>query len=291
MAGGKLDSKIIGLGLVVGILVFAGLLLRSLPWVDVFAKQDRETVLFVTEQVEQTGAFLVLFNFTELTVDVYPIPSDLSLEVLGDYGTYRFQAVYPLLALEDKDVNFIRSTISLSMGVLLDELWRADTPALQLDSSARLRVFLLQNFWHNQQISLRQKLAWLGLVWDRRTEAVVREPLTSLPSPSLRQANLIGTELACTVALVNTTSLNGLAGRIENLLENHHFRVVRTTSDDSAVERTTVISTAGLSNDCQQVFTKIERLVPGGVEEQQDDQQTQFYRADLVVRLGADLVQ
>ncbi|MFH2118760.1 MAG: LytR C-terminal domain-containing protein [Candidatus Paceibacterota bacterium] len=282
--------KIMGLSLVILVVFLVILIFSSLPWADIFTGQTSETVLFVTEQVEQTGAFLIKFDFTVSQVDVYPIPSELPMEVLGGYGNYRFQAVYPLLKLEGQNISFIRSTLSLSTGILLDELWPINTDHLQLDKSARLKTFFLQNFWQNLHIPLKHKLSWLGLVLDRRSEIIIHEPLTKLPISTLPNSKVSSSELLCTVALVNTTSLNGLAGRIENLLENHNFRVVRTTSDDTLIETTTVISEEDLSDDCQQVFDKILKLVPGKVVQQQNSQETSHYRADLVVKLGTDLV-
>ncbi|HEX9817313.1 MAG TPA: LytR C-terminal domain-containing protein [Patescibacteria group bacterium] len=283
--------KVNGLVLLITGLLTAGLIIRFFPWVDFFTNQPPMTILFVTQQVDQTGAYLSQFNFADLTIDVYPIPSDLLIEVLGGYGNYRFQAVYPLLVLEGKDEAFIRSTLSLSTGVLLDELWPVNVKQLRLESPNQFTSFLVQNFWHNQHISWFTKLAVLALALAQQTELIVQPSLSALPISTWRQANLADDGLSCTVALVNTTSLNGLAGRIDNLLKSQNFRVVRTTSDDTLVARTVVISGTDFSDTCQQVLTKITHLVPGGVERQSDDQQTQLYRADLVVKLGEDLVQ
>jgi len=278
-----------GLSLLIVLVFFIALVFRSLPWADIFTGRTSETVLFVTEQVEQSGAFLIKFDFTNLQVDVYPVPSDLAMEVLGGYGNYRFQAVYPLLKLEGQDISFIRSTMSLSTGVLLDELWPVNTNHLQLDQLAYLKTFFLKNFLAGSHIALKHKLSWLGLVLDQRSEITIHQPLVILPVSNLSQANT-SKELLCTVALVNTTSLNGLAGRIEHLLESHDFRVIRTTSDDTLIEKTTVISAEDLSDDCQQVFNKILKLVPSEVVLQQNAQETSYYRADLVIKLGTDLV-
>lgn len=270
--------------------IVALLLIRSLHWTDFLTHDAQNTVLFLTEKVDQSGAYVAQFEFDDRRVDLYPIPSDTSVEVTGGYGTYRFQAVYPLLVLEGKDLPYIRSTMSLSMGVLLDEVWRADTVTLKLNTTGQFALTMLKSFWHNHQISVTQKLAWLALVADQRTELVVHQPLTILPAPEF--VSLFSqSEPLCTVALVNTTPFNGLAGRIADLLEHQNFRVVRTVSDHTSVKKTTVISATQLSADCQQVLNKLTELVPGGVEQQRDEQETVRNRADLVVKLGKDLVQ
>lgn len=263
---------------------------RSLPWADFFADQEPRTVLFVTERVEQAGIALVRFSPVSPSIEVYPIPSDLPVEVMGGYGTYRVQAVYPLLSLEGKDAAYIRSTFSLSLGVLLDEVWAADRTDVSLESPTELRSFLLQQFWQETTIPLSQKLSWLALAWDRRAEVRVFPPLTALPAPELRSLGSTEQTPLCTVALVNTTPAAGLAGRIDQLLTSHNFRVVRTLSDTTAVATTTVVLTPNPSDDCGLVLAKLERLVPGEMVIEHDAEALLHYRADLVVKLGTDVV-
>ena len=86
---GRLSNKMIFLGAIFSIIiVFLVLIFRVLPWADIFSTQTSETVLFVTQQVDQMGAFLVRFNFTEFIIDVYPINADLPIEILGGYGNF-----------------------------------------------------------------------------------------------------------------------------------------------------------------------------------------------------------
>lgn len=281
------------IGFVVAVVIAAALLMmvKSLNWTDFFESESQETVLFFTEKVDQSGAYVVRFLFDELRVDVYPVSADLSLEVMGGYGTYRFQAVYPLLILEGKDPSYIRSAFSLSSGILIDELWRADTAVLDLTGQTRFQRFLLRNILSNRQLSFSQKFSWLALLSDQRTEYVLHEPLTVLPSPEFQNLGFSLSQSACTVALINTTPLNGLAGRIADLLESHNFRVVRTTSDLTPVEKTTVLFGEDLSDSCRIILDKVEKLVPGGILKQADAAETVRNRADLVVRLGTDLAQ
>jgi len=276
------------------LVLVGGLLLavtQSLRWADFFSGEGQQTVLFFAEKVDQTGAFLVRFYFDDLQIEIYPIDTETPTEVMGGYGTYRFQAVYPLLELEGKELSYIRSTMSLSMGILLDELWKADVAQLDLGGQPQLKNFLLTHFWHNWQIPLGRKFSWLGLLMDQRTTVVVHQSVASLPASAFLTGNFIQTEPLCTVALVNTTTMNGLAGRIAQLLESHNFRVVRTVSDDTVAERTTAVTADEVSADCELVLDKVTSLVPGPVEREANELETVRNRADLVVKLGTDLVQ
>jgi hypothetical protein len=271
--------------------VFSVMMIRSLRWADFFSQSGQQTVLFTTKQVDQVGSYLVTFYFNELRTEIFPIKPEVSTEVIGGYGTYRFQAVYPLLVLEGKDLSYIRSTMSLSMGVLLDELWTANQADLDLASAGQLQRFLMTHFWQNWQIPLVQKASWLALLLDQRTEVTVRQPVTALPANEFLDREFTQSEPLCTVALVNTTSMNGLAGRIADLLEGHNFRVVRTISDNDTVERSKVLTDEELSADCQLVLDRVERLVPGEIEREKNHQEIVRNRADLVVKLGTDLSQ
>ena len=279
----------------VGLLLAGGLLAmmiaQSWRWADFVGERGQQAVLFTTEEVDQTGAYLVRFYFPDLAIEVFPIESETQTEVMGGYGTYRFQAVYPLLELENKDHSYIRSTMSLSTGMLLDELWVVNTDRLQINSQARLKQFLVTNLWRNWQVSLADKLAWLALAADHRTEFTLRQNVTELPDQRFLVKDFAQAEPLCTIALVNTTDMNGLAGRIAQLLESHNFRVVRTVSNDTTAEQTTAITQAEVSEDCQLVLDKVTSLVPGPVKQQVDEDEALRQRADLVVQLGTDLVQ
>ena len=278
-------------GLAVLLIGFLIVVFQSLRWSDLFSTAGQQTVLFFAEGVEQQGAYLVNFYFDALQVEIYPIDAEAQTEVMGGYGTYRFQAVYPLLELEGKDRSYIRSTMGLSMGMLVDELWPVDDNNLKLNSSGQLRGFILPRLLQHWQIPMTSKLAWLSLLMDQRVEVINQQIITSLPAEAFLNQQFTQAEPLCTIALVNTTSTNGLAGRIAQLLESQNFRVVRTTSDDTSVEQTTAITTEEVSPDCELVLNKVTHLVPGKVKQQADEPETVRNRADLVVKLGTDLVQ
>lgn len=295
-AGGGKRAKSRGAGIFARIAVFLGIIaifwlaLSALNWSDFFGRRPDRTVALITEKVDQTGAFVGRFSFERKQIDLFPIPSEIPVEVMGGYGTYRFQAMYPLLVLEGKDADYIRSTMSLSMGVLLDEVWTVSSPELQAPKKGELFWVLATSFWQNSSIPLGEKLALLSLALDRRVEMGVSAPVRELPALELAGARGEAHSL-CTVALVNTTPLSGLAGRIAQLLEQEGFRVVRTVSDSTLVDTTTVLTGTSLSPDCQVVQEKIELLVPGKMNHAQNEEETLRNRADLVVKLGTDLVQ
>lgn len=266
-------------------------IIRALPWSDFFSRHGTETVLFFTEKVDQAGAAVIRFHFDSARIDVYPLPSELPVEVMGGYGMYRFQAMYPLLAMEGKDLEYVRSTFSLSVGVLLDEIWRANQSLLDISDGSRLRSFLSQHFWQNSYIPLSQKLAWLSLAMDKRTEVRVYPPLATLPAPEFQALQFFEQEPLCTIALVNTTTTTGLAGRIDQLLAGQNFRVVRTVSDTTPVEKTVAITAEQMPADCPDILRKIQRLVPEGMDHRLDTQETVQYRADIVIKLGSDVAQ
>jgi hypothetical protein len=288
---GKVNGWLVGI-IIIGLLsVLVWALVRSLRWSDLVGTTGQETTLFLTENVDQTGAYVVRFLFDDLSVEVYPIPADVLVEVAGGYSQYRFQAVYPLLLLEGKDQGYIRSAMSLTTGVLLDELWRVNLSELKLETQSQLQQLLFTGLLDNRQVVFSRKLAWLALLLDHRTEYVLQEPLTELPSGRFKELRFDFAQSSCTAAIINTTSFDGLAGRIADLLENQNYRVVRAISDTTQTEKTLVLVSDEAASDCAVVIGKLEKLVPGGVEQQTDSAETLRYRADVVVKLGEDLAQ
>lgn len=267
------------------------LVLRFIPWSNFTSKHEQSTVLIVTAKVDQTGAYLVRFDAASLRITVHPVNADQTLNVWGGYGEYRLQAIYPLLALEGKSPAEIRSIFSLSTGVLLDELWPIDASRLELNNRAQWQAFLLAQLLKKSPLPLTEKLNWLALAADQRTSFEVRPTVSDWNSLALALPDYSQPQLACTVALINTTQLTGLANKMATLLESHNFRVVRTVSDTAPVDQTIMIMADQPPEDCDSVIGALGRILPGGFQEQQDETVTLRQRADLVVRLGSDLGQ
>jgi len=283
----KLLILLVGLvSLIVGLVV----IVKSLHFGDFFRSFDNQTLLLVHNNAEKSGAYLISADFTNLSLEVVPLDTEVEVD-LGDYGNYRLQAVYPLLAsVEKKPVNFVRLTYSFSLGRVIDEVWGVDQVLANSDQLNDLKQpFFSREFWQFPG-SLGNKLAWWSLISDPRTEVNYADLATSFPLEK-RIKNTDSSLLLCTIAVINTTSVNGLAGRIEQVLDVDGFSIIRTDSEAQTLAKTElVVSTDQNSQtNCRKAEQKLIKLLPGKVEVNVDDVLTKTYRADLVVKLGEDL--
>lgn len=284
---GKLILLTAGL---IGFLLVIFFIVQSIHFGDFFRSQEKQTVLLVYGDVGKSNSYLLEANFSELTLDVYPLDSEVEIE-LGEYGDYRFQSVYPLLAsVEKKPLNFVRSTYSFSLGRVIDEVWSIDQPLQEFEQRADLKsVFFSKNIWQLPG-SMIKKLSWLALVSDPRTEFNFYDLKSDFPL-STRLDTTDSSLFLCSIALVNTTSVNGLAGQLEKVLTADGFSVIRTANDDQVLEKTELVMSGDETSqkNCQQVQAKITKLLPGEASLKVDDGVTSRYRADLVVKLGEDM--
>ncbi|MEA2056686.1 MAG: LytR C-terminal domain-containing protein [Patescibacteria group bacterium] len=93
----------------------------------------------------------------------------------------------------------------------------------------------------------------------------------------------------CSVAVINTTIISGLAGEVGDSFEKMGVRVIRIDGDDSNLQQTQIIITN--KDSCQSTATSISRILMGTVGRGEDQEKKQLlsrYRADLVLLLGAD---
>jgi len=275
---------------ITGLLGLMILLFKSLHFGDFFREFDQQTVLLVHKDVGKSAGFLLTADFSTLTLEVVPLDTEVEVD-LGDYGHYRLQAIYPLLAaVEKKPLNFVRSTYSFSLGRIIDEAWGVEQQLTGISNKTSLsQVFFSNNIWSFPG-SFSEKLAWLALVSDSHTEVIFTELETDFPLAK-KVKNTDSSMLLCTIAVINTTAVNGLAGKIDQVLDADGFSVIRTGNDSQTLEKTELIigTDKNTQANCQRAQAKIESLLPGKAVTTVDDNITRQFRADLVLKIGEDL--
>jgi hypothetical protein len=97
-------------------------------------------------------------------------------------------------------------------------------------------------------------------------------------------------EGGCSLAVINTTQISGLAGQVGGIAENMGVRVIRIDSNDLDLEQSKLV-VKNLSK-CSTVFDSMRQVLlgqPKRVEdEKQMDQLLARFRADFVVLIGSD---
>jgi hypothetical protein len=166
---------------------------------------------------------------------------------------------------------------------------------------------------------LKQQLFQSNLSWPQRYHylqllaAVNKFSLRVTPAVSeLEQLEPLPiTDGTCTLAVINSTQMSGLAGHLTSLFELNGARVVRVDSAKPTLEKSQLLLKAGRESVCQQSLALVQGfllaepqlLAKGSVGELVDEgggqgvnqeqlkkiqQYTTRYRADLVILLGID---
>ncbi len=104
---------------------------------------------------------------------------------------------------------------------------------------------------------------------------------------SFLERSLVQKEKICSVAVINTTNINGLATRMSQLLEQGGVYVVRTGSDDQAFVNSLVVLDKD-RDECLPTAKKLESLLPNH-KPLKIDKVVNNYRTDIVLFLGKNL--
>lgn len=269
---------------------------QLLQWSRLFSFSEVQTVLFVPKTIEQHGVILVRFHAEPPKVEILSLDPNAQLEILGGYGQYRLQAAYPLLDLkEENNDRFIRAVLGLSLGTVLDEIVVIPQGDINPQSDREAKQFI-GRLIRNSQVKIpgKQRLQWGGLVWDGRTtwffsqyEAKLEDLNTQFdPVLSLEKG-----EGSCSVTIINTTGISGLAARVDALLREDAISVVRTINSEEKLDETVLLFPKNNQQpSCERVRNKLEKIVPHQLKEERVAEEVLLEeRADVVIKLGRDL--
>lgn len=90
----------------------------------------------------------------------------------------------------------------------------------------------------------------------------------------------------CPIAVINTTGQAGFANALAEILDKSNFSIIRKDSDLSQLSQTTIRYDA--TPACQEIIQRLQRFLPTA-SFQANAEQTQTYRAAVVIFLGQDL--
>lgn len=147
----------------------------------------------------------------------------------------------------------------------------------------------IEGIWHNPEQS-RNYLQFYFLFRQF--------PSTSSPTKIddlANQANLFKTiddavTAHCPVAVTNTTSINALASRVSQIIEQSGAVVVRVKSGDSEFNKSSLYVGEEAESQCQSLITLIKSIFPNElIVVPANKDLTNRYRAQLVLFLGEDL--
>lgn len=243
-----------------------------------------------TVEAEKGSIMLASLDPQELRAQFVTFDPQLKTQVVGGYGRYELRAIYPLLRLDSKPEPVISTTLTFSLDRVVDTIWSVETVPVVTTKDEAKRL-LLAIAWGSQPSSLRLiDRIWLG--WFASRLDVSRVLLDTVHT----EKNLSSTDFLslafkpeCTIAVINTTTISGVATRVTQILENSGGRVVRVADTPTNLEKSRLVISE--HSKCQGVAQKARRVIPSDIEIEQNKEQATEHRAEVVLLLGRDVAE
>jgi hypothetical protein len=243
------------------------------------------------EQRSQKPVFLVL-SPRDQSVTVINLPSDLTLDLGGEYGTYALSAAWPLMKIDDRDQFFIRSAVGKGLDRLVT-LVVPMAPVAPINSDKELNTFLWQHLksvrWQPQHWVVAWQWYWFARRIPRadiKITTITSQEEWQTQVEKLAQAHSYAD---CSVSVVNTTNTPGLAGTLSHIFENSGLTVLKQTDSAAASEKSFLaISDRETDSSCVTVSELLQAAMPQPLKIETRSDLTSQYRSDIVFVAGQD---
>ncbi len=182
--------------------------------------------------------------------------------------------------IKDQDLEVIKTDMSSNLQVPIDQLIIFD------DLSDGGKIQLVRNLLTTPNLAFFTKLNLFKLLVFSDTLHLNKENVSDL-SESFLERSLMQTGKICSVAVINTTEINGLASKLSQFLEQNGVYVTRASSNDQNLKKSHILVDKD-RKDCLPLAKKLEAILPHE-QEMTVDKALPYYRANVVVFLGSDL--
>jgi hypothetical protein len=274
------------------LLIFALLLVITLVLTKVFVSnffslEGSLNLVFASNNLNNKNAvYLVKFIPDREEIEIKEMSGDIQVSLVGGYGSYRLQAIYPLLKLEGRDDDFIKSVYSLALETVVDEVVIIDN---NFEISKKADLFHLLSKAVVQKLEKKQfSTAFLNLLMFS-----IRPSSKLLLTQINEKSEMIDSSMDsisddCPIAVVNTTETTGLANKVADVLEDNGFLVVRTTNDFNKLDKTKIYFDENMSK-CNQTLIEVSKIIPNSENNEANGEMANQYRAGIVIMLGKDV--
>lgn len=290
------------IGGLIGIVIAVGILVVLIWYVFksnvhqlIPLKRSHTIVLVDPQPGNQANIIVVQLAANSKKVILYTVPSQLTSQLFSSYGEYQLSSIYPLLKLERKGSHYIEATLGAVLGVVVDAVVpidhlaeRASFSELEKNPQGTL-LRMLRPLCCQQKEDIGWRTQWQWLTYLERADLTWLTVEGEDTMPSFQFETTYGDLKDCSVAVINTTRVKGLARRISNELENSGLTVIRTAAEQST-EAMSVVLFDEQYPKCRSLIPYIQQALPNYREAQMDQNLVNRFRANLVVVLGADLI-
>lgn len=243
------------------------------------------TVAIVPSQADG-NVLLIHFGNQIKSSKVFIVQGDTIVNLPGKYGEYRLTAVYPLLELEKKDQRYLIGSMNRVTGIFLDEVIKTSKTYPHDVKDIRKAVFeetKLQLKEH-KKLNVALLASWYAL----SHESVVNQDVPLLEVSQLLKREMGGTFAArdeCSIAILNSTDISGLAGRLSTIVEDNGGVVVRLGQHSEKLENSQLLYDPSVK-ECAAALDQIKTLSPVPFEIKEDITVQSQFRAPVVAIIG-----
>lgn len=219
----------------------------------------------------------------------YNIPAQETVDIPNGYGEYPLQSVYGLLKIDKKDDQFIRATFSEILGISIDEVVSLNSQLNDLEEQKLASFFLSSAIQDLFEFKIRNFVKPLYLHYQSKNISI-----NNLNNPGEiadykdKIATIIGDEYQyCSVAVINSSQVNGLAKKKSQIVESTGALVVRVDDSDEKLNITKIyfgnepVNCKNLANKISNIFYQKPEIL--SIDELNNAQQ---YRAKVIVVVG-----
>lgn len=270
-------------GILVGLYTFALPLVFEQRYVG-------KNILFVSSDLESESSVLYLASMGDSATQTTLFTIDAAQSVMVEsYGEYPLRSVVPLMLIDKKDPWFIRATLSVVLGVVIDEVVVQSRPLQHAEDMGG--PINIESLWKEgfspQHLVLRQIVADAKIVPIQNiVDLVQQRELVRNPQTTK--------DTRCSVAVVNATGFAGAATNFAELLEKNSFNIVRVVADEQLSQgQNGIYVNQKASKECTSLVERISftRAMRPAIRQESALRNFGQYRADIVVVLVSDLAE
>ncbi len=252
-----------------------------------------QNIVIVNSKIGEhsSPSFFVQFDTFWPKVTVVTFDGRMMMPLIDGYGEYNLQSVYPLLEMDKKSATYTRAAYSHGLNQVVSQVWRLpSTHDAHLESQADLQNFLWQIIRSGTTAtSVADRVKLLRFVMSLDSTQYVFYQVDQWDTwQTVQQDISLPFEETCSIAVINSTDTQGLAGHFSSVLENSGMSVVRVTDDSLQLEKSVIEVDADQLN-CNSVAKQVSVVFPETIAINNRQNVEQEYRAAMVIILGNDV--
>jgi len=272
--------------IIIGFIVLIFILAIVLFVFFIFAKPKYQykNIVFIPSEKSGGEGKIILAEFYKNTnsINIITFNGEIKSTLIGGYGEYQLKAVKGVLDIDKKGRGFIVAAFGHFLKSGVDEVIEYKPGLKPPENKLDLVKLFLQNKETFLDISLindtdSEKINYIKIENKNDWEDYLSKQLTWRINQE------------CTVAIVNSTSLPGLAADFGQTIENSGIEVVRSTTNIWGESKTAFY--VDDVETCTKVKDRIKTLIPINVTENLDKGKTAQYRANMVLFIGDELAE